>query len=293
MVGQVQSYLLSVKDTLNRCKQYYQDFRIYQFGSLALNRLTPKRGYREQRQIAYGLKARQRLDLFYSDSPRPHQPLVVFVHGGAWSQGDKQDYRFVAQSLTQEGLDVAVLNYHLAPEHIFPSSVHDLQLALEHLYQHQQRYQICMQQVILIGHSAGAFNVMSALYHPEATTLSCLAQIRAVIGLAGPYHFDYKGDPLCADAFDQDVPYQQVMPYYFVQPNQVQHYLFVAERDQVVHINNSVDFDRALKQVGNHSQIVQVPKVGHVSIMGSVSSLFSRYFQTKSLILKAIDQALL
>ncbi len=48
------------------------------------------------------------------------------------------------------------------------------------------------------------------------------------IGLAGPYHFDYKGDPICADAFDQNRPYQEVMPYYFVESNTVKHYLLVA-----------------------------------------------------------------
>ncbi len=106
--------------------------------------------------------------------------------------------------------------------------------------------------------------------------------------MAGPYHFDYKDDPICADAFDQSVPYQQVMPYYFVETNTVRHYLFLAANDQVVGHNNSEDLHRILQEKGNHSQMITIPGTGHVSIMGSVSSLFSRYFQTKKQILAVL-----
>ena len=110
--------------------------------------------------------------------------------------------------------------------------------------------------------------------------------------MAGPYHFDYKGDPICADAFDQNRPYQEVMPYYFVESNRVKHYLLVAENDDVVGLSNAVDLDRRLKEKGNYSQLWTVPRIGHISMIGSVSSLFSRYFTTKQKIMQALEDAL-
>lgn len=110
--------------------------------------------------------------------------------------------------------------------------------------------------------------------------------------MAGPYHFDYKGDPICADAFDQNRPYQEVMPYYFVESNTVKHYLLVAENDDVVGLSNAVDLDRRLKEKGNYSQLWTVPRIGHISMIGSVSSLFSRYFTTKQKIMQALEDAL-
>ncbi len=273
-------------------KMLYKDFRLYDFGSYALNRLTPKKGYTVVENIAYGLKSRQRLDIFTTEVPREQRALIVFVHGGAWLHGDKKDYRFVGEAFAKEGYDVAVINYHLAPEHVFPSYIDDLSLALNYLTQYQSRYHIQTEKLVLMGHSAGAFNVMSALYHPKPYALHCRAQIQAIIGLSGPYHFDYKDDPLCADAFDQTVPYQQVMPYYFVETNTVKHYLFLAANDQVVGHNNSTDLHRILQEKGNHSQMITIPGTGHVSIMGSVSSLFSRYFQTKKQILAVLEEAL-
>ena len=292
MFNKLQPFVQRLNRSVEYARLLYRDFRIYDVGSYALNRLTPRKGYSVQENIAYGLRARHRLDLFRTQTPREHRPLIVFVHGGAWMHGDKKDYRFIGEAFAKEGFDVAVINYHLAPEHIFPASIDDLSLALNYLNVHQLKYQISTEKVVLMGHSAGAFNVMSALYHPKPYEIQCRSQITAIIGLAGPYHFDYKGDPICADAFDQNRPYQEVMPYYFVESNRVKHYLLVAENDDVVGLSNAVDLDRRLKEKGNYSQLWTVPRIGHISMIGSVSSLFSRYFTTKQKIMQALEDAL-
>ena len=292
MFNKLQPFIKGLNRSVEYARLLYRDFRIYDVGSYALNRLTPRKGYFVQENVAYGLRARHRLDLFRTQTPREHRPLIVFVHGGAWMHGDKKDYRFIGEAFAKEGFDVAVINYHLAPEHIFPTSIDDLSLALNFLNVHQQKYQISTEKVVLMGHSAGAFNVMSALYHPKPYEIQCRSQITAIIGLAGPYHFDYKGDPICADAFDQNKPYQEVMPYYFVESNTVKHYLLVAENDDIVGLSNAVDLDRKLKEKGNYSQLWTVPRMGHISMIGSVSSLFSRYFSTKQKIMQALEDAL-
>lgn len=292
MFNKIQPFVQRLNHSVEYVRLLYRDFRIYDVGSYALNRLTPRKGYSVQENVAYGLRARHRLDLFHTQTPREHRPLIVFVHGGAWMHGDKKDYRFIGEAFAKEGFDVAVINYHLAPEHIFPASIDDLSLALNYLNVHQLKYQISTEKVVLMGHSAGAFNVMSALYHPKPYEIQCRSQITAIIGLAGPYHFDYKGDPICADAFDQNRPYQEVMPYYFVESNRVKHYLLVAENDDVVGLRNAVDLDRRLKEKGNYSQLWTVPRIGHISMIGSVSSLFSRYFTTKQKIMQALEDAL-
>ena len=292
MFNKLQPFVQRLNRSVEYARLLYRDFRIYDVGSYALNRLTPRKGYSVQENVAYGLRARHRLDLFRTQTPREHRPLIVFVHGGAWMHGDKKDYRFIGEAFAKEGFDVAVINYHLAPEHIFPASIDDLSLALNYLNVHQLKYQISTEKVVLMGHSAGAFNVMSALYHPKPYEIQCRSQITAIIGLAGPYHFDYKGDPICADAFDQNRPYQEVMPYYFVESNRVKHYLLVAENDDVVGLSNAVDLDRRLKEKGNYSQLWTVPRIGHISMICSVSSLFSRYFTTKQKIMQALEDAL-
>ena len=107
-----------LQQRLQQIKQQYHEFRLHEVGSYALNFLTPKSGYTVQKNIAYGLKARQRLDVYRAKKPLAGQPLIVFVHGGAWQHGDKKDYLFIGETFAREGYEVAVINYHLAPEHL-------------------------------------------------------------------------------------------------------------------------------------------------------------------------------
>lgn len=278
--------------TLDQVQQVYQAFRLYDVASFALNRLTLRRGYELKSHLAYGVKDRQYLDLYLSHQPHAKKPLIVFVHGGAWTTGDKKSYRFLGQTFATQGFNVAIINYQLAPTHIFPSSVHDLALALEFLTEQQHELGIATEHIVLMGHSAGAFNVMSLLYHPQSLALSCFDCIRAVIGLAGPYHFDYKGDVLCEHAFDVNVPYTDVMPFYFVRNNHIQHYLFRAQNDTVVGANNATDLQQALNAVGNHHEVIDIEKTGHVTIIGSLAHWFSPYFATKSQVLAVLERSL-
>ena len=281
-----------VQENVIRAKNLYQEFRLYDFASYSINYLTPKDTFEKEEHLAYGLKARNRLDLYRTKNPKKQKPLIVFVHGGSWQHGNKRDYLFIGETFAREGFDVAVINYQLAPENIFPAFVDDLAQAIHYLNQNKVKLNISTDNMILMGHSAGAFNVMSVVYSAQSQNFKYKDQIKAIVGLAGPYHFDYKDDPLSEHAFDPKTSYQQVMPYYFIEPNHIKHYLLVAEQDQVVERKNALDLDIALRQKGNHSHIAVIPKTGHITIVATLASLMSHYFKTKRTILHFLEEAL-
>ena len=281
-----------VQENVIRAKNFYQEFRLYDLASYSMNYLTPKDTFEKEEHLAYGLKARNRLDLYRTKNPKKQKPLIVFVHGGSWQHGNKRDYLFIGETFAREGFDVAVINYQLAPENIFPAFVDDLAQAIHYLNQNKVKLNISTDNMILMGHSAGAFNVMSVVYSAQSQNFKYKDQIKAIVGLAGPYHFDYVGDPLSEHAFDHKISYQQVMPYYFIEPNQIKHYLLVAEQDQVVERKNALDLDIALRQKGNHSHIAVIPKTGHITIVATLASLMSHYFKTKRTILHFLEEAL-
>ena len=281
-----------VQENVIRAKNLYQEFRLYDFASYSINYLTPKDTFEKEEHLAYGLKARNRLDLYRTKNPKKQKPLIVFVHGGSWQHGNKRDYLFIGETFAREGFDVAVINYQLAPENIFPAFVDDLAQAIHYLNQNKVKLNISTDNMILMGHSAGAFNVLSVVYSAQSQNFKYKDQIKAIVGLAGPYHFDYVGDPLSEHAFDHKISYQQVMPYYFIEPNHIKHYLLVAEQDQVVERKNTLDLDIALRQKGNHSHIAVIPKTGHITIVATLASLMSHYFKTKRTILHFLEEAL-
>ena len=105
------------------------------------------------RALPYGSDTAQTLDLWPSGKPGK-TPLVVFIHGGGWSIGDKRtgvgekDTHFVAN-----GYAFASLNYRLVPKVTPAEQAQDVANALALL---RQQPGIDPDRIVIIGHSAGA-----------------------------------------------------------------------------------------------------------------------------------------
>ncbi|HEV7416643.1 MAG TPA: alpha/beta hydrolase, partial [Tianweitania sediminis] len=65
--------------------------------------------------VAYGSRPRETLDLIFPDRITEGAPLHVFVHGGYWRSGNKEDYRFVAAPVLAVGGICALVEYDLMP----------------------------------------------------------------------------------------------------------------------------------------------------------------------------------
>ena len=95
----------------------------------------------------YGPGERQRYDLFLAGDPGA--PLVVFIHGGYWQRGEREEHAFVARALLAAGIDVAVPSYSLCPAVSVMQIVDELRRCVIALWRRTQ------QRPIVIGHSAG------------------------------------------------------------------------------------------------------------------------------------------
>lgn len=112
--------------------------------------------------IPYGPHERQRFDLYLPATQEP-SPLVLFIHGGGWTTGDKTNQPADAdrQRLLRQGIAVASTNYRLTPEHELPIPIEDAARALQFLRLHAGDYHLDPQRVALAGNSAGG---CTALY---------------------------------------------------------------------------------------------------------------------------------
>lgn len=78
-----------------------------------LNLLTPNTGFTLEPNIAYGVNKRQSYDLYNPVEIRSGSPILNFIYGGAWCQGEKSDYKFFGQAFAEEGYRVVIPNYRL------------------------------------------------------------------------------------------------------------------------------------------------------------------------------------
>ncbi|AHE57086.1 alpha/beta hydrolase [Sphingomonas sanxanigenens] len=104
---------------------------------------------------AYGSDPRQRLDFYPAEGG--DAPLIVFVHGGGWSAGDKRmasgekPDHFVAR-----GFAFASVNYRLVPDVGVADQAADVASAIAWLQREAPRLGVDPRRIVLMGHSAGA-----------------------------------------------------------------------------------------------------------------------------------------
>ena len=95
----------------------------------------------------------QKLDLYLPKTPGERRPLVVFIHGGAWRAGSKDNNPAVF--LIRSGYVAASIGYRLTPKAIFPAQIEDCKSAIRWLRAHAAEYGIDPQHIGVWGASAG------------------------------------------------------------------------------------------------------------------------------------------
>jgi triacylglycerol lipase len=116
------------------------------------------------RDLAYGPHARHRLDVFAPAGAGARRPVVVYVHGGGFVQGDKGGegapfFNNVGAWAVRSGFIGITLSYRLAPEHPWPAGAADVDLAMHWLKTHIAPHGGDPSRIVLMGHSAGAAHV--------------------------------------------------------------------------------------------------------------------------------------
>jgi acetyl esterase len=105
---------------------------------------------------AYGPDPRNVLDLWRARGDRP-APLVAFIHGGGFRNGDKSGIRDTfLNGCLDAGFAVAAINYRLSHTATFPAPMLDGARAIQFLRHHAERWNLDAARVAAAGGSAGA-----------------------------------------------------------------------------------------------------------------------------------------
>ncbi|MFD6857363.1 alpha/beta hydrolase [Rhodococcus sp. NPDC060090] len=111
------------------------------------------------------------LDVYTPTGTTESLPTVVWTHGGAWISGNRKNYAGYYQRLADAGFTVVSVGYSLAPEHRYPTAVHQLNDAHAYLLAHAEKLHIDTGRIVLAGDSAGAqlsAQLAAAITDPEA-----------------------------------------------------------------------------------------------------------------------------
>ncbi len=278
--------------------------QVQAFSALAIvNGITSNGGVGVSKGILYGDEPLQDLDIYY---PKPlvqamktnttikqEYPMVVFVHGGSWESGNKEEYAFVGQSLAQAGYVTAVINYRKAPEHVYPDYVEDTAQAIAWSYNNAKRFHANPERFAVVGHSAGAFNAVAAIANEDFLKPYGIkpTDISAVIGIAGPYSYDFRKFS-SVTAFAADATPDKVMPDRQIKGAQPPYLLLTAEKDKVVYATNTIKMTQALKAAGVTVQTSEIAGASHATSIGAMAPPLRWVNDVRAQVLSYLDKTL-
>ena len=132
----------------------------------------PKDGISVQREVPYGTHDRQVLDVYSPANPKG-APVVVFVHGGAFTDGEKdrspEVYSNVSIWFARNGIVGINMEYRSAPSAPYPAGTEDVKLACQWVEKNAASLGVDMKRLFVFGHSAGAAHSAAYAYGAEGS----------------------------------------------------------------------------------------------------------------------------
>lgn len=261
-------------------------YRLWPFlGSLALflalaagcgprTLMTPTDGaYDIERDIAYAATSpRQGLDIY-----RPRQagvgprPLVVYLYGGLWSMGDKEEpiADALPVALAARGAIVVVPNYRLYPEATFPGFIEDAAAAIAFVRRNAIAYGGDPRSIFIAGHSTGAYMAMLLGLDRHYLAEAGFGELppAGLIGLSGvyePWLFETRAmRPIYGPSPDRAV----ILPVSHIHPGMPPSLLLAGSWDLTVDPGNTTRLAAALREAGGTAEDRLYRGIGHIDIL--------------------------
>jgi len=224
------------------------------------------------RDIAYGPHPRQKLDVF---TPGPARgatlPLLAFIHGGGWMNGQKEWMAFMAPEILGVPAVFASLSYRLAPVSRWPLPLEDCLAATAWLMRNAERFGADLAQVYIGGHSAGAHLAASvAVRHRRLADMGGAARIRGCLPISGTFDMRFSNvaagsmeDRIQRNLFASPADAEDASPVLLVDAETPPFLIAFGERDFPRIKGQAVRIAQCLARFGVKHEGLEVPGADH------------------------------
>ncbi|GAT32618.1 acetyl esterase [Terrimicrobium sacchariphilum] len=240
------------------------------------------------------------LDIHRPEGEEPC-PVILYVHGGGWRSGDKEDTVQV-DALIARGFAVATITYRLLPAFPFPAQVCDVKAAIRWLRANGRTYGLATDKIGAWGHSAGAHLVAlcavtnSLPIFDEGENLGYSSRLDAVCCVAGFFDFLTLARHRKHGAEDDLLGHEPgrcqraafASPVTYLSASAPPFLLIHGLIDDVVPARQSQDFDASLRETGVPSHLILQESMdhrnwGHPDVSREMPAFFQRTISPASL----------
>ncbi len=268
------------------------------------------------------------LDLFVPGNIKEKLPLIVWIHGGGWDSGDKENCP--ALMFAKKGYAVASINYRLTQEAVFPAQIHDCKASIRFLRANASKYNIDPDRIGVCGGSAGGHLVtLLGMTHGvkelegDGGNPSVSSRVQAVCDFFGPTDFiaineaRLSGNPKSEQklrdfnvAGDKNVVTrllggtvenkkelaEQASPLYYAKnvnkdKKDFPPFLIMhGDKDPIVPVEQSISFNDALNSAGLDSTLRIYKGAGHGNLGGDSMKALENFFEKHLKVLKSFSK---
>jgi len=243
---------------------------------MAIVAATPSvaQGVQISKSLPYAGGARHSLDVYRPSGAR-RAPVIVFIYGGSWQNGEKSTYSFVGEALARRGYITLIPDYRVYPAVRIGGMLEDCAQVVKWARDNAARFGGDPNTIYLMGHSAGAYNAAMLSFDGRWLKSAGLSprQIAGFIGVSGPYDFLPLKDRTLAEIFG-GADRADTQPINFVSRRGPPALLATGTFDTTVDPANSTRLAVRMRASGNDVTLRRYPAVGHVTILGGFGTPF-------------------
>jgi acetyl esterase/lipase len=214
-------------------------------------------------------EAKHKLDIYL---PKDHRdaPVFFFIHGGAWTTGDRAQYPPLGNRYASEGIATVIPSYRLSPKNKFPAQIEDVAAAFAWTVRHISEYGGDTNRIYVGGHSAGGHLAALLLMNPKWLVAAGVSPeaIKGTICLSGVFDLSEGKE----NVFGTDPQLRRdASPLFQVHKIDSPFLITYCEWDYLSLPEQAKQFYDALQKAGIASELKFIPKESHISEMLSVT----------------------
>lgn len=229
------------------------------------------------------------LDLYLPGGKEGPLPTLLMFHGG---RGDKADLAIWGNLFANQGFAAFSINYRQWPDHQYPSNLEDATCALSWIIKNQESYQLNLEQVFFLGHSAGGTLAASLGIVEDLAVFSgnCPDPLPGDFQAAGIIPFtiisDYPTAGMISNPLEdyivalmggtyEELPelWEQASPANWVDGDEPPFLLIHGLEDLSIPPSQSQDFADLLVAAGGQAELLLIPDANHMQIISSSQSM--------------------
>ncbi len=260
-----------------------------------------------ERDVPYGAAGQRPLLLDIvrpKQEPKEPMPVVVFIHGGGWSGGNKQHGLPLLTPLAEKGYFCVSVGYRLSGEAAWPAQIHDCKAAIRWLRANAKKYHINPDKIGVWGTSAGGHLALLVGLSADQKELEGQSgspghssRVACVVNWFGPTELlaawkDPTLPPMVKNVLDKLVGTQAEQKHHLLKAASPLSYVSQDDppvltmhgtKDPIVPFSQATMLDEAMKKVGALSYLVPVENAGHgfgsPEIFKRVHAFFDKYLR--------------